>query len=969
MGQFLGRAMRGDWAGAAQAALWPVGLLVVAAFALAIPSYGQDPDDVVLGFADRMRVALAVLLQGLGGSLEVSGRGSGGSMYGGGYDSGSAGTASLSVIPLLVTVVWIVALVIGVRMLRTRLYARTVPGAPGGASAGLEAAVRVALLVTGATLVLALIGQPDIREASLHTAPFLTALWTLLLAFAVAGGVLHGDDLKYRIAGARPGVRMSVRAFGTAVRAMGWVLLIAAVLGWIGLAIFGDDGSSNPSDLADSSDFDGSDAAALGVFFMLLPNLALGVLGLSWGAPLQFEGRGSSSLGGGRYEKESFGLSRLGDELGSGAVVYALAIGLVCALVVGVLTARRSLDRREQFLSAALFFGLFLLLAGVGGIGAEFAGDLDFFGSGAGRVDLGVSVPDALLFGLLWIAAATFLTPYLLQLTGMPTAIAQTPLPAMLGQTPLPGALGQTPLPGALGRTPLPGVPGQAPHAGAPGQGPLLGVPGQASLPGVSGQTPAPAMPDQSPTAGQSPLEGQQPMAGQSSKADQPPTSDQSPEAGQWPTPSQSATGDRLLTPDQLSAPGQAPMADQSPTPDQSPVAGQSPAPDQSSTANHPSAPGQTPTADQTPPSPAPSDTPPAAPPTAPSETPPASPSATPSETPPAPLDQLPTADQTLLPAAQAPAPGAPAQPPAPGVPAQPLSLSKPDGAETSTPYTPTVVPLGHSHTPGPYQLTPHPTPVAPTGDSPSRRVGVWVGTIVGAIVIGGGAAAGVLLLMDNGGGDKQDGKGGEPVPTQSQSQDQGQSQGQTQTPPGPASSTPSPTPTPTDSPTPSVLASDAAPTGMPDVPAGYHQVFDEKGFSFVIPDVWDRVGMRNGSQITYAGSTGMEKYVIGVIRNAPYTSHENLLAMEKHLEEDSKKSNYQRIRLETNTFQGREGALWEYTYENEAGQTIHGIDQSYITPDGTEYTIFLTGKEDLWTDLAGTYQVGLDSWRLTDID
>ncbi|MFJ8821538.1 zinc-ribbon domain-containing protein [Streptomyces sp. NPDC102467] len=724
-GQFLGRALRGDWAGAAQAALWPVGLLLIAAFALAIPSYGQDSDHVVVGFADRMRIALAALLQGLGGSLEVSGGSSGGSLYDSGYDSGSSGSASGSVIPLLVTVVWIVALVIGVRMLRTRLYARIVPGAPDGASAGLEAAVRVALLVTGATLVLALIGQPDIQGVSLSTAPFLTALWTLLLALGVAGGVLHGDDLKYRVAAARPGVRMAVRAFGTAVRAMGWVLLIALVLGWIGLAIFGEDGGSNPSDLADSSD-DGSTAAALGAVLMMLPNLALGVLGLCWGAPLEVEGRGSSSFGSGGYEKESFGLSRLGDQLGSGALAYALAVGLICALVMGVLTARRSLDRREQLLSAGLFFGLFLLLAGVGGLAAEFTGDLDYLGSGAGRIELGLSVPDALLFGLLWVGGAAFLAPYLMQMAGVGTGIVPAPVPAMPGRTP---------------------------------------VEGQATMPG---QAPPPL-------------------------------------------------------------PGQAPAAY--------------------------------------------------------------------------------------------------------GYPPE----------QATDPYDPGAV---------------HLAPPPAGGPRPKRNVGIWVGTIVGTFVIGGGAAAGVLLLQDDGGDDgnggagKKDAKGNGPVATRTQD-----------------SGDPAASPTPTPAPTSTASTDVAAPTGVAEIPAGYHQVVDEKGFSFVIPDVWDRLGVERDSQITYAGSTGMEKYVVGVIPNADYTSYGNLLAMEKHLKEDKNKTNYRRILLDTNTFQGVDGARWEYTYENEAGQTVHGVDQSYIVADGTEYTIFLTGKDDMWSDLAGTYQIGLDSWRLTDTE
>ncbi|MEV3859475.1 hypothetical protein AB0J38_34865 [Streptomyces sp. NPDC050095] len=738
VGQFFSRALRGDWAGAAQAALWPVGLLLIAAFAFAIPSYGQDPGDVVVGFGDRMRIALASLLQGVGGSLEISGKSSGGSMYGSDFDSASStatatATASISVVPLLVTVLWIVALVIGVRMLRTRLYARIVPGVPGasdGATAGLEAAVRVALLVAGGTLVLALIGQPDIEDVSLSTAPFLTALWTLLLALAVAGGVLHADDLRYRVAAARPGVRMTVRAFGTAVRVMGWVLLVAAVLGYIGLALFGEDGGNSPSDLSDAadSDFDGSAAAGLGAFLMLLPNLALAVLGLCWGAPLEAEGRGSSSSfgSGSSYEKASLGLSRLGDELGSGALVYALVLGLVCALLIGVLTARRSLDRREQLLACGLFFGLFLLLAGVGGLAVEGSAGSDLFGSGGGRFEMGVSVPDALLFGLLWVGGAAFVGPHLLRMVGGGSGAGLAPVPGM----------------------PVPGMPAQGMPA------PFTAPPAQ--------------LPEQA--------------------------------AGSY----------------------------------------------------------------------APS--------------------------------------------------------------------------EAYDPYDPGTV---------------HLAPPPADGAHPKRRVGIWIGTIAGAFVIGGGAAAGVLLLQDDGGDGKDDAKDKKPAAAQTQQS------------PSPSLS---PSLSPSSSPTsePSVSASpDAAgaPTGMPDVPTGYHQVFDEKGFSFVVPDVWSRVGIENDSQITYAGSTGFEKYVIGVIPNADYTSQGNLLTMEKHLKEDKKKTGYQRIRLETNTFQGEDGAVWEYTYKDEAGQTVHGIDQSYIAADGTEYTIFLTGKEDVWTDLRGTYQIGLDSWRLTDMD
>ena len=69
--------------------------------ALGIPKYGQDSEEFV-GFGDRLRIALALLLQALGGGFEVkaasgSGYGSGtgfGTGFGGGYDQGAAGGAT-----------------------------------------------------------------------------------------------------------------------------------------------------------------------------------------------------------------------------------------------------------------------------------------------------------------------------------------------------------------------------------------------------------------------------------------------------------------------------------------------------------------------------------------------------------------------------------------------------------------------------------------------------------------------------------------------------------------------------------------------------------------------------------------------------------------------------------------------------------------------------------------------------------
>ncbi|MFD4652803.1 zinc ribbon domain-containing protein [Streptomyces sp. NPDC058441] len=759
VGAFFGRAFRGDWAGSAQAALWPVGLLVIAAVALAVPSYGQG-SDVVVGFGDRMRISLALLLQSLGGGFEVSASG-GSSPFGGGdspFGSGGgdmgaefSGGAALSLVPLTVTALWILALWIGVRVLRSRLRARaTSPADPG--TPGLEAALRVALLVTVGVLVLGLFAQPSIQGVRISSSPVLAALGALLISLAVAAGMLHRDDLAQWLA-ARPAALALVRATGTALRALAVVLVICSIAAFISIAQIDDLG-----DVSDVSDLGQADLSPLVVALLVLPNLGAMALGLGWGAPISFEAGGSSTYGGG-YQHQSFGLSELGDVTNSWAVVGALALGTVCALTVGVMAARRSSDRREQLLSAGIFLCLFLLLGALGGLGVKATGAAsDLGGSGTGSAGVGLGMAEALLFGLLWVFAAAFLAPYLMQMAGARTGIVPEP---------------QVP-PGAFG--PAPGAPVQA-H-------------------------PASAAPVLAPAAPEAPKE------------------------------------------------------------------------------------------------------------------------------PPAPNDPPNPAVAAALPTATA-APGpTPTPPPGPT-----------PGPAAAALYDPHTFQLGVQ-------------PAAAPAKSP-RRAGIWVATIAGAFVIGGGVAAGVLLLQDNGGKDDRAGRDDKPAVSTEQ----------------PATSqAPTPAPSPTPSATPD-RATDATPGTTPDatVPSGYRKAVDPMGFSFVIPDVWSRQGVENGSQITYAGSTGAEHYLIGVIPDAGYTSYDNILNMEKHAEEDRKKQDYQRIDLRRNTFQGRPGAIWEYTYRDEGGRTMHGIDQSYVAEDGTEYTIYLVGQQDVWADLKRTYRTGLESWRLTN--
>ncbi|MEV6399698.1 zinc-ribbon domain-containing protein [Streptomyces sp. NPDC051907] len=492
-GVFLGRVFRGDWLASAKAAAWPAGLLLVLAAALAIPSYGQD-DEVVVGWSDRLRIALAVLLQGVGGGFEMTATESRPSRFGDSGSSGSSGSGGISsddfpgypggsdssfsdsrglgdsgldaaqgaitfsLVPLTVTVLFVLALCLGARMLRTR-------------GEGLEAAVRVSLLVTGAVLVLGLFAQPAIAGVEVSSSPLLAALGALVISLLATSGVLQRDDLALWLA-QRPGVQSTVRSLGTALRALGAVIAICSLVGFVVYA--------------NSDDLDGQ-ALLAGV--AILPNLGFAVLGLSWGVPVEYDVDGGFSVIGSLREHGKFGLGEIGDEWGGGAMAGTLALGAVCALILGVWAARRSADRREQVLVGVFSLGLILLFLSVSGFSAEMSGGVSDIG-GQGTWEFAPSVPDGLLFGLLWVGAATFLGPFVLRAAGRTAAppVYAPPLPytpPTPGSTPAPGF--QQPTPGF--DQPAPGFEQPAAHpATAPGFD--QPVPGSAPAPGF--QQPAP---------------------------------------------------------------------------------------------------------------------------------------------------------------------------------------------------------------------------------------------------------------------------------------------------------------------------------------------------------------------------------------------------------------------------------------------------------------------------------------------
>ncbi|MGW7051921.1 zinc ribbon domain-containing protein [Streptomyces sp. NPDC054887] len=280
------------------------------------------------------------------------------------------------------------------------------------------------------------------------------------------------------------------------------------------------------------------------------------------------------------------------------------------------------------------------------------------------------------------------------------------------------------------------------------------------------------------------------------------------------------------------------------------------------------------------------------------------------------------------------------------------------EAMETAT--APPAGPPPPHHTPPPVFL---PAPPAPRRRSPAF---VWTATLAAALVIGGGATAGVLLLGDTG----DDGGGSlarddKPVvvtsPTGSAA-------------PGPTAPTTPPEAVPTSSATrgqegPEIPDAPQSPRSReipqpPDAPTGYRTVTDPAGFTFAVPEVWSRTNAASG-QITYAGSTGMEHILVGVVHNPPYaSSYDNFLGIERKARANQR--DFRRLRLERNTFHGRPGAIWEYTFtDKQTGETLHAVDQGYIAENGTDYSIYVKSRDRDWQRSREIFDTALSTWTL----
>ncbi|MEV5376829.1 hypothetical protein AB0L26_12775 [Streptomyces nondiastaticus] len=266
---------------------------------------------------------------------------------------------------------------------------------------------------------------------------------------------------------------------------------------------------------------------------------------------------------------------------------------------------------------------------------------------------------------------------------------------------------------------------------------------------------------------------------------------------------------------------------------------------------------------------------------------------------------------------------------------------------------------------PGQFTITPAPGPFGFA--AAPRRPGVlkWVGVAVAVCVLGGAVVGGVLLSQHKKDGGKQHTLGiddetptAPAAPPAKPSVPVSPSPSASPSPSGSPSASASASPSPSDS----ISASPSAsgPESSEPVAGGYEKVTAPEGFALEVPKGWRREDKGSG-QIDYTGSTGPEHLRIGIVRDAKQSPYDHFKELEKGGEGQN---GYRRVSMTRNTFQGRPGALWEWTWTEKAtGRTMHAYNQAYVDASGTEYAIMFAGRDE-GDATRKPFDTALGSWQ-----
>ncbi|MFG3226671.1 hypothetical protein ACGF07_18030 [Kitasatospora sp. NPDC048194] len=483
------------WRPAFLAAVAPTLVLLLTALIVAVPSgYTYDGAFPAPDFGERFCGALSLALNALGAPFRL------------GYQnplsrSRSEGMAiTLWTVPLTVTVLWCLALWLG---LRAGLRRRRADGSQLTRAQAAGEALRTAAVLGVAALLLGLLGstswQPGGRgldsdyygtgATNLGKSTFSADsgwLWAVGWA-AVLGGLLafavYGTDALRWAAWRSRAVRGWAVAALTAGRALALTVAVASVTGFVLVAVNSGNGSVTAGSLA------------------FLPNLGLVLLGIGSGATF----RSRSDLGGevsdwpGRGgDSSEFSFFDLHDQSADWRWTGLLA--LASAGFLGWAAYRRRLDTADRLRLAAVYAGVLTLLSAVSG--ALMTTSMSYVtpavqgwgGSGSRTTSqetaVALSFPSVLVAAVVWAVVGALVVPALLSALGARGPVAE----------PASGAAPYGPPEGPYGA-----VPPQAPYPAGPAYGaPPPAVPPQGPVPSQGPALP-PALPPVTPPAPSAP--------------------------------------------------------------------------------------------------------------------------------------------------------------------------------------------------------------------------------------------------------------------------------------------------------------------------------------------------------------------------------------------------------------------------------------------------------------------------------
>ncbi|GAA3088272.1 serine/threonine-protein kinase [Streptomyces goshikiensis] len=145
--------------------------------------------------------------------------------------------------------------------------------------------------------------------------------------------------------------------------------------------------------------------------------------------------------------------------------------------------------------------------------------------------------------------------------------------------------------------------------------------------------------------------------------------------------------------------------------------------------------------------------------------------------------------------------------------------------------------------------------------------------------------------------------------------------------------------------------------------PTGWKKVTDPAGFTLFVPDGWKR--QMDGDQIDYTPDGGKHFIRIAVDETADYDNpYTHMLEMEKELK---KRSDYKRYDLHGNSFRDTtRAALWDFGWTEKGAQAgaRRAIEQMYMTPDNTEYAVYMSGPAADWSKTREQFDTVLSGWE-----